>query len=171
MPSSKNKQQFDLLKEKAQKAKSVVVTDYAGLTVTQQTKLRSEIKKAGGEFVVGKNTLLRLAIEKDELNDTFQGQSGVVFAYDDEVTPLKALVTFIKEVEKPALKAGFLAGKLLSVKDIQEYAKLPGKSELIVMLIQRLQGPAYGLVNVLQGGMRNLVYALKDLENKKSTQA
>lgn len=170
MPSKKNQTQFDLLKEKAEKAKSVVVTDYAGLTVSQQTKLRSELRKAGGEFIVGKNTLLRLALKKDELNDSLQGQSGVLFSYEDEISPLKALVKFIKETEKPVLKAGLLAGKVLSIKDIQEYAKLPGKEELIGMLINRIQGPAYGLVTVLSASMKNLVYALKDLENKKATE-
>lgn len=170
MPSTQNTQQLDQLKAKVEKAKSVVITDYAGLTVSQQTKLRSELKAAGGEFIVGKNTLLRLALKKNELNDTLQGQSGVLFAYEDEISPMKALVNFIKEVEKPILKAGMLAGKLLSVKDIQEYAKLPGKDEMISMLIQRIQGTTYGLVSVLQGGMRNLVYALLALEKKKASE-
>ena len=168
-PSKKNQEQFALLKEKAEKAKSVVVTDYSGLTLSQQTKLRAQLKAAGGEFIVGKNTLLRLALKKDELHDSLQGQTGVLFSYEDEITPLKALVKFIKEMEKPVLKAGMLAGKILSVKDIQEYAKLPSKDELIVSLMQRLQGPSYGLVTVLQASIRNLVCALSALEKKKAT--
>lgn len=167
MPSQKNQQQLDIIREKAQKAKSVVVTDFSGLTVTQQTKLRAALKEAGGEYIVGKNTLLRIALNNKELDSQLQGQSGVLFSYADEITPIKALAAFIKEVEKPLLKVGLLAGKILSVQDIKEYAKLPGKNELIVMLMQSIQGPTYGLLNVMQAGMRNLVYALKAVEQKQ----
>ncbi len=168
MPSAKNVSQLQVVQDKIKKAKSVVFTNYAGLTVAQQTKLRAELKSAGGEFVVAKNTLLQRVLGKDELKDTLQGQTGVVLSYEDEVGGLKKLIEFVKSVEKPEVKIGWMDGKMLSLSDIKALAKLPSKLELIATLISRLQGPAYGLVNVLNANARNLVYTLKALEKKKA---
>jgi large subunit ribosomal protein L10 len=77
------------------------------------------------------------------------------------------LMEFVKKDEKPEVKLGWMDGKMLSLTDIKALAKLPSKLELIATLISRLQGPAYGLVNVLNANARNLVYALKALEKKK----
>lgn len=168
MPSTKNVTQLQLVQEKIKKAKSVVFTNYTGLTVAQQTKLRAELKSAGGEFVVAKNTILNRIFGKSELKDTLQGQTGVVLSYEDEVGGIKKLMEFVKKDEKPEVKLGWMDGKMLSLIDIKALAKLPSKLELIATLISRLQGPAYGLVNVLNANARNLVYALKDLEKKKT---
>jgi len=168
MPSAKNVAQLQVVEEKVKKAKSVVFTNYEGLTVAQQTKLRAELKASGGEFLVAKNTLISRVFGKDELKKTLQGQTGVVFSYDDEVGGIKKVVEFAKKAEKPEIKVGFMGGKFLSLDEIKELAKLPSKLELIATLISRLQGPAYGLVNVLNANARNLVYALKALEKKKA---
>lgn len=169
MPNTKNVASLVDLKEKVAKSKSVVLVNYAGLTLGQQTKLRAELKAAGGEFVVAKNTLINLAINKAELKDDLQGQTGVLFSYEDEVGALKKLVEFAKANEKPELKMGLMVDKILTKADVMELSKLPGKEELIGMLLNRLQGPAYGLVNVLNAGMRNLVYALEAVRKQKET--
>ena len=168
MPSAKNIAQLQELEEKVKKAKSVVFTNYAGLTLKQQTKLRASLKASGAEFVVAKNTLLNRVLKNDELKKTLEGQTGVVLSYEDEVGGIKQVVEFAKTAEKPEIKLGWMAGKMLSLEDIKALAKLPSKLELIATLISRLQGPAYGLVNVLNANARNLVYALKAIEKKKS---
>lgn len=167
MPSAKNTAQLQVLEEKVQKAKSVVFTNYAGLNLSQQTKLRAELKQSGAEFLVAKNTLLNRVLKNDELKSALEGQTGVVFSYEDEVGGIKKVVEFAKTAEKPEIKIGWMAGKLLSLEEIKAIAKLPSKLELIATLISRLQGPAYGLVNVLQANARNLVYAVKAIEEKK----
>lgn len=169
MPNTKNIASLVDLKEKVAKAKSIVLVNYAGLTVAQQTKLRLEIKSAGGEFVVAKNTLMNLALNKDGLKEDLQGQTGVLFSYVDEVSALKKLVEFAKANEKPELKTGIMVDKILSKFDVIELSMLPGKEELISMLISRLQGPAYGLVNVFTAGMRNVIYALSAVGKKQAT--
>lgn len=168
MPSAKNVSQLQAAQVKIKKAKSLVFTNYTGLTVAQQTKLRAELKSAGGEFMVAKNTLLHRVLGEESLKDTLQGQTGVVLSYDDEVGGIKKLMEFVKKDEKPEVKLGWMDGKMLSLSDIKALAKLPSKLELIATLISRLQGPAYGLVNVLNANARNLVYALKALEKKKA---
>lgn len=167
MPSTKNVTQLQALVEKIQKAKSVVFTNYAGLNLSQQTKLRAELKQSGSEFIVAKNTLLNLVFKKDELKSALQGQTGVVLSYDDEISGMKKVVEFAKTTDKPEIKLGWMGGKIVSFEDIKALAKLPGKLELISILISRLQGPAYSLVNVLHGNARTLVYALKAIESKK----
>ncbi|HZZ98914.1 MAG TPA: 50S ribosomal protein L10 [Candidatus Saccharimonadia bacterium] len=167
MPNKKNVASLADLKEKVAKAKSIVLMNYQGLTVAQQTKLRSEVKSAGGEFVVAKNTLVNIALNKPELKDALGGQTGVLFSYTDEVGALKKLVEFVKANEKPELKMGVMSDKALSKAEVMELSKLPGKEQLIGMLMARLQGPATGMVNVLNAGVRNLVYALNAIKSKK----
>jgi len=167
MPSTKNVTQLQALEEKIQKAKSVVFTNYAGLNLSQQTKLRAELKQSGSEFVVAKNTLLNLVLKVDGLKKILQGQTGVVLSYEDEVCGMKKIVEFAKTSDKPQIKLGWMGGKIISLEEIQALAKLPGKLDLISMLISRLQSPAHGLVNVLGANARNLVYAVKAIEGKK----
>src|SRR3989338_10697145 len=100
MPSTKNVTQLQALEEKIQKAKSVVFTNYAGLNLSQQTKLRAELKQSGSEFVVAKNTLLNLVLKVDGLKKILQGQTGVVLSYEDEVCGMKKIVEFAKTSDK-----------------------------------------------------------------------
>ena len=97
--------------------------------------------------------------------------NALVISYEDEVSALKKLFEFKDEVEKLEIKQGLLMDdgkiKILSREEIEQLSRLPGKNELMVMLIQRLQGPASGLVNVLNAGPRNLVYALQAIADQE----
>lgn len=167
MPNTKNVAVVKDLEEKFSRAKSVVLTNYAGLTVKQQTKLRTELKKAQGELIVAKNTLVARVLGKDELNQSLQGQTGVLFSYGDEISALKALVQFAKDNNLPEIKQGLLNGVVYSQNQVIELSKLPGKDELIAMLLGRLNAPASKLVGVLTGVTRNLVYGLNAIAEKK----
>lgn len=156
-----------MLTEKFNRAKSVVLTDYAGLTVTQQTKLRSQLKKANGELIVAKNTLIARVIGKEEMNQSLQGQSAILFSFGDEISALKELVQFAKDNTLPQIKQGLLDDKVLSQDEVIALSKLPGKEELLGMLLGRLNAPASKLVGVLTGVQRNLVYALEAVRKQK----
>ncbi len=171
MPSQQNKQQVELLQEKLKTAKSVAIVDYAGTGVNDQVALRRQIKAAGGEFLVTKNTLIDLAVGKGKLTDSLKGMSAIVFGYGDEIAPIKALFNFKKEKEKLEIKQGLLGDQVLSVNQMEELASLPSKNELIAKLIGQLQAPVYGLVNVLQGSSRALVYALQAIATKGETKS
>ncbi len=167
MPNAKNLKQVELLKEKIAKAKSIAIVDYSGTTANDQVKLRSEVTLAGGEVLVAKNTLIDIAVGKGKLTDSLEGMNAIVFSYQDAVAAIKSLFNFQKDVSKLEIKQGFMDDKVLSADEVMSLSKLPSKNELISMLINRLQSPATGLVNVLKAGPRNLVYALQAIVDKK----
>jgi len=166
-PSQFNQTRLKDLAEKAAKAKSVVVAEYSGTTVKEQVQLRSAIKKAGGELVVAKNTLLDLAVGKGKLRDALHGMNAMVFSYEDPEMPVKALFEFQKKNDKLTIKQGYMDEKVLSSEEVIALSKLPSKNELIAKLMMILKSPGTGLVNVLNAGPRNLVYALNAVKEKK----
>ncbi len=166
-PNTKNTQQVEFLKEKIQKAKSAIIVDYQGLTVKEQTQLRQAIAEVGGEFVVSKNTLMRIAFDNKALDTTLKGMNALLLAMKDAVSPLKAVVKFHEETDKLTIKMGIMDGKILEESDVEALSKLPSKEELITTLISRIQGPAYGLVNALSDNQRKLVYVLKNIQDNK----
>ena len=181
MPNLKNQTQIADINEKLAKAKNVVFTSYAGLSVADQVTLRAKIKLAGGELNVVKNTLVRRALadrletqEQATLEKALQGPTAVVYGYEDVVTPTKALVEFAKEHEVMAMKLGVMfnesgkADSVLTADQVVALSKLPGKQELLAQLVGQLNAPITGFVNVLQGNIRKLVYVLKAIEDKKN---
>lgn len=156
------------LQEKVGKAKSIVFAKYTGMNVGQQVKLRQEVKKAGGEIFVAKNRLVNIALGKREgLTEMLQQQLFTLFSYEDEVAALKALAKFITDNEKPEIVGGFMEDRVLSAKEVEQLSKTPGKSELVAMLLQRLQGPAYGLRNVVEAVPGSLVRVLNAIATKQ----
>src|SRR5690606_11741128 len=109
------------------------------------------------------------------LDEALNGPTALVISQDDPVAPTKTLVDFAKDHETLKLKAGMLlktdeasSDQVLSLADLKNLATLPGKPELVGMLLARLNSPLYGLVNVLQGNIKNLVYALNAIKDKKA---
>lgn len=168
MPNSKNLQGVSTLQEKFAQAKSAVVVNYEGTSVNDQVELRSALTKVGGEMFVTKNTLIDIAAGKGKLTDSLQGMNAVIFSYEDAVAALKELFKFHEDTEKLVIKQGLMDDKVLSFEEVEALSKLPSKQELMATLIARLQGPAYGLVNVLKAGSRDLVYALRAIRDQKS---
>lgn len=168
MPNKHNQSQVALLQEKLSRAKSAVVVDYSATTVNQQNKLRASLKEVDGEMYVSKNTLIDIALGKGKVSKSLEGMNAIVFSFQDEVSALKKLFEFHKDTEKLEIKEGVMGEQVLSAGEVEALSKLPGKNELIATLISRINGPAYGLVNVLQAGTRNLVYALKAIADKQS---
>lgn len=167
-PAKKKQSAVADLQEKLDKAKSAIIVDYSKLTVKEKTTLLDQVKTAGGQFFVAKNSLMHIALgKKDEFKDSFKGMNGLLLSFEDAIAPLKALMDFHKQSDKLTVKKGFMDGKVLSEAEVDTLSKLPSKNELIATLISRLQGPSYGLVNVLQANTRNLVYALKAIADKQ----
>lgn len=167
MPNKHNQAQVALLQEKLAKAKSAVVIDYSGTTGNDQVTLRTNVTAAGGEVLVTKNTLIDIAVGKGKVTESLSGMNAIVFSYEDAVAAVKALFAFHKDNDKLQIKQGVMDDKVLSPTEVEALSKLPSKNELISTLIARIQGPAYGLVNVLQAVPRSLVYALKAVGDKK----
>lgn len=168
MPNKKNQAQLEMLTEKLSRAQSVTIIDYSGTTVNDQVKLRQEIKDAGGEMLVTKNTLIDIAVGKGKLSESLEGMSAIVFSYADPIAAVKKLFTFQKDSEKLTIKQGYMEDKVLSADEVKALSKLPGKNELIGMLLRTLQAPGNNLASVLKATQRNLVYALQAIADKKS---
>lgn len=166
MPSYRNQDQLKGLQDRFARAKSVFFADYSGLSMADQTKLRADVLAAGGEFGVYKNTLIKIA-----MNETLEGPTAVLFAYQDEIQPLKIMVKFANDHELPKVKNGLLGGsgearQKLTLDQVLTLARLPSKEELIVTLMNQMQGPMYGMVRTLNGNINKLVYALNAIKNK-----
>lgn len=163
------------IKEKISRAKSIIVTDYRGLSMTKLSELRSTLGESG-EFSVTKNTILARALNESGVSDvtpeTFAGPSAVLFSYEDEVGPLKILTKFaLTSSNLPSIKGGILDNNVLSADRIQALSKLPGKQELRGQVVGALSAPLSGLVTVLNGNIRNLVYALNEVQKQKAANA
>lgn len=156
--------------QKVARSKSITITDYRGLTTAQLLELRQKLAQANAEFQVTKNTLLRRALQGQgyEVSDeVVEGPSATLFSYEDEVTPLKALTTFAKTTKLPSIKGGYLGKEFLNAQRVEALAKLPTKEVLIAQLMGTINAPVQGLVSVLQGNIRNLVYVLNAIRDSK----
>ena len=166
----RKKKVVDQLKEKIETSSVMVISDYRGVTVKQITELRSKLYQHESEFKVIKNTLMNRALAAaghEALNEHLAGPVGILFGYKDPVEPLKALVEFIEDNEKGEIKAGIVEKTVIDKKGIESMSKLPGREVLIAKVVGGFQAPIAGLVNVLQGNLRNLVYALNAIKDKK----
>lgn len=126
-------EKIDAIKSKIEKAQSVIITEYQGLTVEEITKLRRETQKGGGDYMVTKNTLAKIAVKGtayELLADKMTGPIALAFGFEDPVSPAKAVTKFIKEAKKGEILGAVLDGKLLSVEETKALAALPTKEEL-----------------------------------------
>ncbi|MDD5594312.1 MAG: 50S ribosomal protein L10 [Candidatus Margulisbacteria bacterium] len=160
----------DELKEKIARSSVVVISDYLGFTVKDITDLRKKLRAEDSELRVVKNTLIERAVagtDLDELKGHLKGATAVLLGYKDAVSPLKVLVKFLKDAEKGAIRVGVVDNKVFSQSDLTAMSKLPSREVLLAKVVGGLQSPIYGFVNVLQGPIRKLVYALEAVKNKK----
>lgn len=158
------------LKEKISKSNVMIISDYLGFTVKDITDLRKKLRAEDSELRVVKNTLIERAVAGtglDELKGHLKGATAVLLGYKDAVSPLKVLVKFLKDAEKGAIRIGVVDSKIFSQGDLTAISKLPAREVLLAKVVGGLQSPIYGFVNVLQGPIRKLVYALEAVKNKK----
>lgn len=164
--SSAVEQKKQLVEEIAEKLKnsvSTIVVDYRGLNVAEVTKLRKQLREAGVEFKVYKNSLTRRAAEAVDLNgltEVLTGPNAIAFSNEDVVAPAKILNNFAKEHEALEMKAGVIEGKVSSVEEIKALAELPSREGLLSMLLSVLQAP-----------IRNFALVTKAVADQKEEQS
>jgi len=162
------------LREVIDRSTGMYFTDFEGMTVEQTTRLRNELRKAGLTFKVGKNTLLRRALDDagrltDDLRAALVRQTGVAFGFDDPVAPARILRDFIeKNQDKPALKLAYIEGQTYPGKDLKKVAALPTKKDVMASIVGSLQAPMQGIVSVLGALQRDIVYLVDAIEKKKA---
>ena len=141
-------------------AQAIVLVDYRGLTVAQDTELRKQLREAGVVYKVCKNTMMKRAFEGTEfaaLDDHLEGPSAIAISKEDATAPARILSKFAKDAKALELKAGVVEGELYDSAALAELAKVPSREELLSKLLGSLQSPITNLARVLnqiaeQGG-------------------
>jgi large subunit ribosomal protein L10 len=159
------------IKARFDKMSAAVFLDFKGMTVENVTKLRAELRKAGVEYKVVKNTLVKHALKdapyKEKLDDALVGMTGIAWSYEDPSAAAKVVKAFRKEPagEKLQIKAGLVEGSILDAKGVEEQlATMPGKNELRAKLLATMQAPLQQLVALLAAPAQNFVYVLSAKE-------
>jgi large subunit ribosomal protein L10 len=168
------------IKEKFNKAKIAIVTDYQGekgLPVKELQKLRKKLREGNSELKVVRNTLAQKALKelkKESLSNFLEKASALAFGYDDPVSTAKVLFDFAKEHKPddkspglPLIKAGLMENVLLDPNQIKTLASLPPKPVLLAQVMGTMNAPITGLVQVLSGTLRKLLYGLEAIRKQK----
>lgn len=164
------KQVVEEIKEKIGNSQAVVLVDYRGLNVEEVTELRKKYREAGVDYKVYKNTLMRFAFKDaglEDFNEFLTGPNGIAFSFEDPVSPAKITSEFAKDHKNLEIKAGIVDGMIIGLDQIKDLAELPSREVLVAQVLGGLNAPITGFVNVLQGNMRNLVYALNAVREKQ----
>jgi large subunit ribosomal protein L10 len=162
------------IRGKLERARASVLTDYRGLNVQEMTQLRKQLTQAGVEYRVLKNTLTSRAAKEANiqgLDRYLEGPLAIAFGYDDPVAPAKVIFAFTKDHKNLEVKGGILEGKIIDAEGVKALADLPGREQLLAMVLRAVQGPLYGLANALQGNIRNLAYAIDAVRRMKEEQS
>lgn len=152
----------DVVAAKLRESATTVVADYRGLNVAQVTELRKQLREAGIEFQVLKNTLLRratAAAELTELDEVLTGPTAIAFSGEDAVAPAKILNDFAKKNDALKLKGAVVEGRVVSAEEVKALAELPSREGLLSMLLSVLQAP-----------VRNFALAVKAVGDQKEEQ-
>ncbi|HZZ00247.1 MAG TPA: 50S ribosomal protein L10 [Candidatus Baltobacteraceae bacterium] len=173
MPTARKETAVQELRDRLAASHNLFLTDYAGLTVEEITKLRGELRKDGNTYAVVKNTLFRIAAGDlaKQLESFLAGPTGIVFAGEDPVAPAKALKTFTDATKKVSVKAAYIDGQVVGADQVARLASLPSKHELIARLVGSLASPLRGLVTVLSGNQSGLVRVLNQIREQKESVA
>ncbi len=151
------------IKAKFEKAQSAILVDYRGLNVAEVTELRNQLRKAGVEYAVLKNTMINLAVKDMNLDDMkphLEGPTAVAFGYEDAVAPAKILSEFAKKNKNVTIKCGMCDGAYIDEKGVQALANTPSRE----VLIAKIMGS-------MMSSVSKFVYALEAIRKKQAGEA
>jgi len=167
-------EEVNKIKQRLEKAKSIVLVDYKGVNIEEVDELRNRMRNAGVKYFVSKNTFIKLALNElgiSELDDRLVGPTAVAAADNDEIAPARELMKFKNEVTQdksfPTFKVGMVSGNIMSISDLEKLADLPSREQLISMVLQGFTAPIGGFVGVLSGIIRNFVNVVDAIAKNK----
>jgi large subunit ribosomal protein L10 len=165
--------QIGEIKSRFDRMSAAVFLDFKGMTVENVTKLRAEFRKAGVEYKVCKNTLVKHALKgapfQKSLDGALVGMTGIAWSFEDPSAAAKVVKAFRKDPagEKLQIKAGLVDGSVLDAKGVEDQlATMPGKNELRAKLLATLQAPLQSFVALLAAPSQNFVYLLAAKSDK-----
>lgn len=172
-------EEVSAIRDRFAKATTAVFLDFRGINVDQLTSLRTEFRKAGVEYRVVKNTLVKIALkgtafDNPEVGAQLKGQTGIAWSYEDPSAAAKVIKAFRAgndANQKLGIKCGVIDAKVMPGDQVETVlATMPGKDELRAQLLATLQAPAQNLVRLLQAPGQNLTYLL-DARRRKLEEA
>jgi large subunit ribosomal protein L10 len=170
-PKSKKEKELNVLKKDLAEATNLIVGQFKGITVAQDTELREKIRATNSKYRVVKNTLARIAAKgtpAEGLTKSFDGSTSIAYNNSDPVALAKALTAYAKANPVFVFKAGMVEGRVVNIADLGAVASLPSKEELISKVLFLINSPAQGLATAVNGVARNLAVVLgQAIEQKK----
>jgi large subunit ribosomal protein L10 len=165
MPTQAKTEKIEELKDKLDRATVTILVQTQGLTVKDTNELRSKMRAAKVDIQVVKNTLLRIASERNSMDldrKLFDGQTTAVFGYDDEVAAAKAVADYVNTSKIVTIKSGIIGGRALSSKEVENLARLSGgKTQAKANFVGAIQGPLANTYNTLAAPLRDFCYVLQ----------
>jgi large subunit ribosomal protein L10 len=165
VPTQAKVDAVDELKGRLDGVKTVLLTEYRGLSVQQISELRKQLRAVSAEYKVVKNRLARLAVSSsplEALSPHLKGPIGVIIAKDDPVAVAKTLQTFTRTNQALTVKVGYVEGQVLKADGLKALADLPSKEAVRAQIVGAVQGPHTQLVGLLLAPQRELVYVLAE---------
>ena len=174
MPTQEKVESVEEFKTRLDGAKTVLVTEYRGLTVQQLSDLRKQLRGVSAQYKVMKNRLAKIAMTDSDLaklGPHLKGPTGMVISKEDPVAVAKAVHTFARTNQALAIKAGFVEGQVLPPAELKALSELPTKDAIRAQIIGAIQGPLAQLVGLLQAAQRDLAYVLAERGKNASAAA
>lgn len=174
MPKTREQKEDEVkfLVERLKQARSVVFATYEKLPANKTVELRRLLREKGSGMRAAKKRLLKLALKQNDIDesvvDRFSGSVAAVFGYEDEAAPANVLVNFAKKNEGISVVGGILEHCFIEAQRVTALALLPSREELLATTVGTIKAPLSGLVNVLSGTMRTMVYVLNAIKEAKS---
>ncbi len=166
MPTAEKAEKIDELTEKLGRATVTILVQTQGLNVKDMTDLRNKMRAAKIEFKIAKNTLLRIATERNNMTELdksiFNGQTAVALGYDDEIAAAKAVADYVRTSRIAVLKSGILGGRALTADQVESLARMPGgKNHAKAQVVGVIQGPLATTYSLLTAPLRDLCYVIQ----------
>lgn len=159
------KKEVELLKAELERCRNVIVSAFSGMTVAQAYELRRQVRSAGGNYRVVKNSLAELAARCSSMENVLSnlaGPTALAYTEKDPVALARALTTYARANPAFTFKAGVVEGRVISIAEIAELAAMPGKEELMARLLFLLSAPAQRLASALGAVSRNLAVVVQE---------
>jgi len=166
MPTQAKAEKIDELTDKLGRSVIAILVQTQGLKVKDMNELRAKMRASKVEFQIAKNTLLRIASERNDMDELdksiFNGQTAIAFGYEDEINTAKTVTDYIRTSKIVVLKSGILGGRMLTANQVEDLAKmLGGKDYAKAQFVGVVQGPLATTYSLLTAPMRDFCYVIQ----------
>jgi large subunit ribosomal protein L10 len=175
MPTPIKEQTVAELTERMNRMQMLLVADYRGLSVAELADLRKVVRAKGGEVIIAKNTLTRLAAREagySQLDEFLKGPTALTFSYDDVPGVAKAIDDYFKATKKDVkVKGGMVGTSVIQAKDLERVSKMPTRQDSLGKILGGVNAPASRILGAMNAVMRNIAYILNTHSQSGSTEA